>query len=97
MMSYKTLTDKQVKIDQTSFDKANDRIISEFSQVVKQYSCFVFLVSMRYLKDENKSKHVTLNIFKNLQEHLKKRKIVNIKEWLYRETKRYCIKHPCYR
>ena len=91
MMSYTTSTDIRIKIDQTSFDKVNVRNISEFSVLVEQYSCFVFLVSMKYLKNEEFSKNATLNIFKNLNEHLKKNKIVNLKAWLYNETKRFCI------
>ena len=58
--------------------------------LARQYSSFVFLVSMKYLKDEEKSKDAVLDIFKRLNKLIHKIDIQNIKEWLYQETKFFC-------
>ena len=38
--------------------------------LARQYSSFVFLISMKYLKDEEKSKETVLQIFKKLNKLL---------------------------
>ncbi len=55
-----------------------------------QYSSFVFLISMKYINDEEKCKLVTIQIFKKLNKLLHKTNIQNVKAWLYNETKIYC-------
>ena len=62
------------------------------SVLVRQYSSFVFLISMKYLKDEEKSKDAVLQIFKRMNELLKKIDVNDIKVRLYNETKNYCLK-----
>ena len=48
---------------------------------------------MKYLKDEEKSKHAVLQIFKETNDLLKTNGLNNIKARLYNETKRYCLKN----
>ena len=59
--------------------------------LARQYSSFVFLISMKYLKDEEKSKDAVLQIFKRLNKLLKQIDAYNVKAWLYYETKNYCL------
>ena len=64
-----------------------------FQTITRQYSSFVFLVSMKYLKDEEKSKNVVIQVFKNLFEILQQNHILNVKTCLYNETKNHCLRH----
>ena len=61
--------------------------------MTRQYSSFVFLVSMKYLKDEEKSKVAVIQIFKKLYEILQQSHILNVKAYLYNETKNHCLRH----
>ena len=64
-----------------------------FHTMTRQYSSFVFLVSMKYLKNEKKSKDAVVQIFKKLHEILQQNHILNAKVWLYNETKNHCLRH----
>ncbi len=57
----------------------------------KRYTRFVFLVCMKYLKDEEKSKDASMQIFESLFTGLLKHDIKNFKAWLYSVTKNYCL------
>lgn len=57
----------------------------------KRYTRFVFLVCMKYLKDEEKSKDASMQIFENLFTDLLKYDIKNFKAWLHSVTKNYCL------
>ena len=73
---------------QNSDNECNNLTVSVLA---RQYSGFVFLISMKYLKDEEKSKDTVLQIFKRLNKPVQKIDVSNIKAWLYHETKNYCL------
>jgi len=60
-------------------------------ELFERYSRFVFLVSMKYFKDEEKSKDASMQIFEKLFSDLKKHKVQNFKSWLYTVTKNHCL------
>ncbi len=73
-------------------DSDNKSDTMSIHTLTRQYSSFVFLVSMKYLKDEEKSKDAVVQIFKKLHEILQQNHILNTKAWLYNETKDYCLR-----
>jgi len=56
-----------------------------------RYTKFVFLVSMKYLKNEEDSKDAVMQIFEKLLKNLGKHKIKNFKAWLYSVIRNHCI------
>ncbi len=62
-----------------------------FSEIFKRYAQFVFLVSMKYLKDEEKAKDITQQIFEKLLTDIPKHEIRNFKSWLHSVTKNTCL------
>ena len=74
--------------EEISVNKCNDLTLTVLA---RQYSSFVFLICMKYLKDEEKSKGAALYIFKRLFNQIQKTDIEDIKAYLYQETKKHCI------
>jgi len=66
----------------------NKEIIGE---LYKRYTKFVFLVSMKYLKNEDDSQDSVMQIFENLFSDLLNHKINNFKSWLYMVTRNHCL------
>jgi len=60
-------------------------------ELFKRYTRFVFLVSMKYLKGEEKAQDACMQIFEKLFIDLKKHKVQNFKSWLYSVTKNHCL------
>lgn len=60
-------------------------------ELFKRYTRFVFLVCMKYYKDEEKSKDACSQIFENLFKDLKKHEIRNFKSWLHTVAKNHCL------
>ncbi len=60
-------------------------------ELYKRYTQFVFLVSLKYLKDEEESKEAVMQIFEKLLSDLKKHKIDNFKSWLHVVAKNFCL------
>ena len=71
------------------FKKENDK--KYVGELYKRYTDFVFLVSMKYLKDETESKDVVMEIFEKLFTDLKKHEIANFKSWLYSVIRNHCF------
>ena len=57
----------------------------------KRYSQFVFLVSMKYLKNEEHAHNAAAIVFEKLITELKIHKITYFKSWLYTVTKNECM------
>jgi len=57
----------------------------------KRYTRFVFLVCMKYMKDEDKSKDIVMDIFEQLFDKLLKHQVSNFKSWLYSVAKNQCL------
>ena len=71
-------------------ENGNIEIIGE---LYKRYTQFVFLVSMKYLKNEDESKDSAMQIFEKLFKDLKNHKVDNFKSWLYMVTRNHCLMH----
>lgn len=78
------------KLNDKNLDSENKCNNMNVIALAGQYSSFVFLVSMKYLNNEEKCKDAVLHIFKKLNRRMHKSDIQNIKSWLYDETKKYC-------
>jgi RNA polymerase sigma factor (sigma-70 family) len=60
-------------------------------EIYERYTRFVFLVSMKYLKDEEQAKDAAMQIFEKLFTDLKQHDVSNFKSWLYTVTKNHCL------
>jgi len=82
----KTLTDEQI-IDRykQTFDK------SWVGELYKRHTRFVFLVSMKYLKDEERSQDAVMHIFEKLFTDFHKHQIEKFKPWLHTVTRNHCL------
>ena len=56
-----------------------------------RYIRFVFLVCMKYMKNEEKSKDMSMQVFEKLTGDLKRFEIQNFKSWLHVVTKNTCL------
>ena len=86
MSNYTNITDNNL----ISLYKENENkeIIGE---LYKRYTQFVFLVSMKYLKNEDESKDSVMQIFENLFSDLIHHNVSNFKSWLYMVTRNHCL------
>ncbi len=73
------------------YKKSGDKNL--VGELYERYTRFVFLVSMKYLKDEDLSKDAVMQIFEKLFDDLKKHDIQNFKAWLHVVTKNFCLLH----
>ncbi len=86
MSKYKEISDiKLVNLYQSTKDKD---IVGE---LYKRFTQFVFLVSLKHLKNEDKAKDAVMQIFENLFNDLLNHKIENFKSWLYMVTRNHCL------
>lgn len=53
----------------------------------------VFVVCIKYLKDQEEAKDATMNIFEELVGKLVKYDVVNFRAWLYSVAKTHCLMH----
>ncbi len=60
-------------------------------QLFERYTEMVYLICLKYLKDEDESKDATMHIFEQLLTGLHKHEITNFKSWLHVLTKNYCL------
>lgn len=80
------LTDQEI-LDRYK-NSQDKKYISEF---FNRYSTLVLGVSMKYLKDYEQAKDITMQVFEKLMSELVKRSITNFKPWLYQVTKNECL------
>lgn len=80
------LTDQEI-LDRYK-NSQDKKYISEFFD---RYSTLVLGVSMKYLKDYEQAKDITMQVFEKLMTELVKRSISNFKPWLYQVTKNECL------
>jgi RNA polymerase sigma factor (sigma-70 family) len=57
----------------------------------ERYLHLLFLVSLKYLKDEDDSKDAVMEVFEKVIDELKVGKIRNFHDWLYTVTKNHCL------
>ncbi len=60
-------------------------------ELFRRYTRFVFLVCMKYLKEEEQAKDAAMQVFEKLFEKLKKHEIHNFKPWLHSVAKNHCL------
>lgn len=80
------LTDQEL-LDR--YKNSQDKIY--LGEIFDRYSPLVLGVSMKYLKDKEKSKDLTMHVFEKLVTELVKRNITDFKPWLYQVTKNECF------
>ncbi len=57
----------------------------------KRYSHLILGVCLKYLKDSEKAKDASMDIFESLTIQLKKHSVKSFKSWLYIITKNHCL------
>ena len=60
-------------------------------RLFERYATFVFAVSMKYLKDKEKSRDNTMLVFEKLLESLIRFEVKNFKAWLHMITRNQCL------
>lgn len=65
--------------------------LAYLGELYQRYMHLVFGVCLKYLKDKEESKDMTMQIFEKLSIELKKQEIRNFKSWLHVITKNQCL------
>ncbi|MDF1548855.1 MAG: sigma-70 family RNA polymerase sigma factor [Bacteroidales bacterium] len=60
-------------------------------ELYKRYTRFVFLVSMKYLKNEERCQDAVMQIFEKLFTDFHKHQIEKFKPWLHTVTRNHCL------
>ena len=60
-------------------------------ELFERYAELVFLVSMKYLKNEEEAKDVAMHVFEKLLSDLKRYEVRSFKFWLHRVVKNHCL------
>ncbi len=81
-----TLTDEKLVIH---YRKTTDKDV--IGTLFKRHTRFVFLVCMKYMKDEERAKDAAMQIFESLFAKLRKHEVRNFKPWLHTVTKNHCL------
>jgi RNA polymerase sigma-70 factor (ECF subfamily) len=71
------------------YRQTNDR--DYIGRLFERYASFVFAISMKYLKDKEKSRDNTMVVFEKLLENLNRFDVKNFKAWLHMVTKNQCL------
>ena len=86
MNNYKQISDSELII--LYKDNLDKEIIGE---LFKRYTQFVFLVSLKYLKNEDEAHDAVMQIFEKLFDDLLNHDVANLKSWLYMVTRNQCL------
>lgn len=81
-----TLSDEQI-IER--YRQSSDK--NWVGELYKRYTRFVFLVSMKYLKNEERCQDAVMQIFEKLFTDFHKHQIEKFKPWLHTVTKNHCL------
>lgn len=73
---------------QTYLSTGDNSIIGE---LFERYTHLVYGVCMKYLKNEDNSRDMVMEIFESLMDKMTKYKITNFKSWLYSVTRNSCL------
>lgn len=82
----KHLTDEEII---EKYKKTMDK--NWVGELYKRYTRFVFLVSMKYLKNEERCHDAVMQIFEKLFSDFHKHKIERFKPWLHTVTRNHCL------
>lgn len=85
-------------IDKLSDDELIDRYRKQkdnrfLGELFGRYIRFVFLVCMKYLKNEELAKDMSMQVFEKVMSDLYRFDIENFKSWLHVVTKNACLMH----
>jgi RNA polymerase sigma factor (sigma-70 family) len=72
-----------------SFKDTKDNLFLE--ELYSRHIRFVFLICMKYLKEEEKAKDTSMQVFEKLTDDLQRFEIRNFKSWLHTVTKNTCL------
>ncbi|MCP4520491.1 MAG: sigma-70 family RNA polymerase sigma factor [Cytophagales bacterium] len=61
------------------------------SELLGRYTTFTIGICMKYLKNEEKSKDATMQIFEKLLQDLMKHSISNFRPWLHQVIRNFCL------
>jgi RNA polymerase sigma-70 factor (ECF subfamily) len=73
----------------SEYKKSDDKDI--LGLLFKRYTKFVFLVSIKYMKNEDESRDIVMSVFEKLFTDLKRHEISNFKGWLHTVTRNHCL------
>jgi RNA polymerase sigma factor (sigma-70 family) len=62
-------------------------------ELFERYIRFVFLICMKYLKDEEISKDISMQVFEKLTDDLLRFEVKNFKSWLHVVVRNSCFMH----
>lgn len=60
-------------------------------ELFQRHTEMVYLVCLKYLKDQEESKDATMQVFENLIVSLRKHEVSTFKSWLHSITKNHCL------
>lgn len=90
-----------MKARSLNIDQSTDlEIISQYKRTLnkeligvlyKRYMALVYGVCMKYLKDREQAKDMTMQVFEKLLENLQHQQVTNFKSWLYVLSKNECL------
>ncbi|MEO0897381.1 MAG: sigma-70 family RNA polymerase sigma factor [Bacteroidota bacterium] len=82
----KELTDEQLVLD---YQASTDPMY--VGELYQRYTHMVFLVCMKYVKNEAEAEDLSMQIFEKLMIDLERYEIRSFKFWLHRVTKNHCL------
>lgn len=65
--------------------------LEHLGELFQRHSEMVYLVCLKYLKEEEESKDATMQLFEHLATALLQHEVSNFKSWLYTTTKHHCL------
>ncbi|MEJ8803821.1 RNA polymerase sigma factor [Pontibacter sp. H249] len=65
--------------------------LEHLGELYQRHSEMVYLVCLKYLKDEEESKDTTMQLFEHIAEALLKHEVSNFKSWLHSTTRNFCL------
>ena len=65
--------------------------LEHLGELYQRHSEMVYLVCLKYLKDEDESKDATMQLFEHVAEALLKHEVTNFKSWLHSTTRNFCL------
>ncbi|AKD05755.1 RNA polymerase subunit sigma-24 [Pontibacter korlensis] len=65
--------------------------MAHLGELFQRHTEMVYLVCLKYLRDEEESKDTTMQLFEQLATTLLKHEISNFKSWLHVTAKNYCL------
>lgn len=83
---WKSLPDEElISIYKTTHD------LKYITELFERYTHLIYVVCMKYLKNEESCKDAVMSIFEELIKKVKKHDITNFKNWVYSLTKNHCL------